>query len=85
MSGLELAFLTVEPEPQTGNFQLLLETGDSDRWIMAPLKEPQIRAAAQSFEQTKQQAQQIHFLAVQTDPESEAFAGFWLLQEFDIA
>lgn len=85
MSGLELAFLTVEPEPQTGNFQLLLETGDSDRWIMASLKEPQILAAAQSFEQTKQQAQQIHFLAVQTDPESEAFAGFWLLQEFDIA
>lgn len=85
MSGLELAFLTVEPEPQTGNLQLLLETGDSDRWIMASLKDPQLRAAAQSFELTKQQAQQVHFLAVQTDPQSEAFAGFWLLQEFDIA
>jgi len=85
MSGLELAFLTVEPEPQTGNSQLLLETGDSDRWIMASLKDPQIQAAAQSFELTKQQAQQVHFLAVQTSPESEAFAGFWLLQEFDIA
>lgn len=85
MSGLELAFLTVEPEPATGVPQLLLETGDSDRWMMATLKDPQLQAEVQGFELARQAAQQVHFLAVQTDPQAEVFAGFWLLQAFDMA
>jgi RNA-binding protein Tab2/Atab2 len=32
----------------------------------------------------KQQSGQVHFLAVQSDPQSEAFAGFWLLQAAEL-
>lgn len=78
MSGLDLAFVRFE----TGSTsRLLLETGDSDSWILAPLKDAQTLAEAKGFEAAKENAQQVHFLAVQSDSTSEAFAGFWLLQE----
>ncbi|MDJ0547491.1 MAG: Tab2/Atab2 family RNA-binding protein, partial [Microcystis sp. M53601_WE4] len=36
---------------------------------------------AKNFEEAKQKANNLHFLAIQSNPESESFAGFWLLQE----
>ncbi len=82
MSGLELAFLKFNETPPA---RLVLETGANDAWILANLTAPQLQAEAKGFETTKQQAQQVHFLAVQSDPQSEAFAGFWLLQELNLA
>lgn len=81
MSGLELAGLQYETSPA----QLLLETGISDRWILANLPTAQLQAEAAEFEAAKQAAKQVHFLAVQTDPQTEAFAGFWLLQALNLA
>ncbi len=81
MSGLELAFLTLEQERVP---QLVLETGASDRWILAPLRTPQLLSEAESFAAAKQKSGQLHFLAVQSDPKSETFAGFWLLQEAEL-
>lgn len=81
MSGLELACLTLETEPVP---QLILETGVSDRWILARLRTPQLLEEGRNFEQTKRQAGQVHFLAVQTNPQSEEFAGFWVLQDADM-
>lgn len=78
MSGLELAFLKFEPGSPS---RLLLETGASDRWVLANLKDPQTLTEAEAFEAAKQRTQQVHFLAVQTEPAAESFAGFWLLQE----
>ncbi|MBW4519998.1 MAG: Tab2/Atab2 family RNA-binding protein [Scytolyngbya sp. HA4215-MV1] len=78
MSGLELACVKFEREPTA---RLLLETGIDDRWILAPLSTTQTQAEAEGFEATKQKARRIHFLAVQSNPQSETFAGFWLLQE----
>ena len=78
MSGIELAFVRFESEPSA---RLLLETGASDSWILANIKDPQILAQAQGFESAKEKAGRVHFLAVQSSPTSEAFAGFWLLQE----
>ena len=34
-----------------------------------------------TLEKAKQNAQGFHFLAVQTTPEDESFAGFWMLKE----
>lgn len=82
MSGLELANVAFDSE---GTPQLLLETGVSDRWQLAKLANSQLWAEAQKFEAAKQQAQGVHFLAVQTNPESDRFAGFWLLQAPNIA
>ncbi len=81
MSGLELAFLRFDNVPVP---RLLLETGASDSWILANIKNPQTLAEANSFEDVKQRASGVHFLAVQSDPEAESFAGFWLLQEIDL-
>jgi hypothetical protein len=78
MSGLELAFVRFESQPLP---RLLLETGASDSWIFANIKDPKIIAEAKKFESAKENAARVHFLAVQSSPNSEAFAGFWLLQE----
>lgn len=78
MSGLELSCLTLEMDPKP---QLLLETGLSDRWVIAYLNDAQLVAEIEEFERTKQAAQQVHFVAVQSSPDSEKFAGFWLMQE----
>lgn len=80
MSGLELAFLKFN---QLGA-RLLLETGVTDSWILANIKNPQILAEAHGFEDTKQKAKGVHFLAVQSSPQAESFAGFWLLQELNL-
>lgn len=78
MSGLELAFLTINPNKVP---QLLLETDLSNRWILANLNSKALDEEGQNFEAQKLQAAGIHFLAVQSNPKSESFAGFWLLQE----
>ncbi|HAZ45334.1 MAG TPA: hypothetical protein DCZ55_12950 [Cyanobacteria bacterium UBA11371] len=77
LSGLDLASIKIDREKD----RLLLETGVSDRWILANLKDRALLAEAKGFEQAKQKAQGVHFLAVQSDPQAESFAGFWLLQE----
>lgn len=77
LSGLDLASIKIDSEKD----RLLLETGVSDRWILANLKDRTLLAEAKGFEQAKQKAQGVHFLAVQSDPQAESFAGFWLLQE----
>ncbi|MGD1854010.1 MAG: Tab2/Atab2 family RNA-binding protein [Leptolyngbyaceae cyanobacterium] len=78
MSGLELAYLDV----QLGQLsQLLLETGSNDTWIMAGLNSPDLKKEAERFMAAKEQANQVHFVAVQDSPDSESFAGFWLMQK----
>ncbi|MDY7016476.1 MAG: Tab2/Atab2 family RNA-binding protein, partial [Cyanobacteriota bacterium] len=78
MSDLELSFLQFEE----GAFpKVRLETGSSESWILANATTPEMRAEAKGFETAKEQAGGIHFLAVQANPESESFAGFWLMKE----
>ena len=77
LSGLEIAYLDV----QLGQIsQLLLETGSNDTWIMAGLNQPELKQEAEKFMTAKAQANQVHFVAVQDNPDSESFAGFRLLQ-----
>jgi hypothetical protein len=78
MSGLELATLQYDQETKPC---LVLETGVIDRWIMTPLSTPELQAEAAEFETTKQAAQGVHFLAVQSSPAVQTFAGFWLLRD----
>ena len=78
MSGLDLAFLAVNETPPA---RLLLETGGNDCWILANIVNSQTLSEAKGFLAAKEKAQQVHFLAIQSDPESESFAGFWLLQQ----
>lgn len=77
MSGLEVSELRVEAGKTP---RLILETGSADSWIMALLNTPDLQQEAQNFETAKTAANQVHFLAVQADPNAAAFAGFWLMQ-----
>ncbi len=77
MAGFELAAIAYESEPKP---QLILETGISDRWILANMNQPALVQEAQAFEKNKQATQQLHFLAVQPSAEVEELAGFWVLQ-----
>ena len=56
-----------------------METGVSESWILADIIAQETLAEAQGFEDAKEQAKGVHFLAIQSSPESESFAGFWLL------
>jgi RNA-binding protein Tab2/Atab2 len=77
MSGLEIVSLRYQPAPKSN---LLLETGATESWILARL-EGNTQQEAARFEATKAQANGVHFIAIQTNPEAEEFAGFWLLLE----
>ncbi|MFN6566034.1 Tab2/Atab2 family RNA-binding protein [Dendronalium sp. ChiSLP03b] len=81
MSGLELAFLKFDTSQGE---RLVLETGATESWILANIKNPQTLAEAKGFEEAKQQANGVHFIGVQSDPQAESFAGFWLLQEVNL-
>jgi hypothetical protein len=81
MSGLDLAFLAAVESPP----RLVLETGANDAWSLVPLTTPALQAEAQQFAAAKRAANDVHFLAVQTRPEAEAFTGFWLMQEVHLA
>ncbi|NEQ28573.1 MAG: DUF1092 family protein, partial [Microcoleus sp. SIO2G3] len=88
--GLDIAFLRFETESGGTSYnapipRLLLETGASESWILVNRLNSAQQKQAQEFEQAKRQAQNVHFLAVQSDPNSESFAGFWLLQELNLA
>ena len=78
MSGLEMGFLHLETQPLP---RMVLETGVSDSWILANLTNDQTLSEAKGFEEVKTQANGVHFLAIQSSPESESFAGFWLMKE----
>ena len=81
MSGIELAFVKFSPAPQG---KLLLETGGSDSWILVKQLDSAAQTEAAGFEDAKQKAKGVHFLAIQSSPETEDFAGFWLLQELQL-
>ena len=77
MSGLELAWLRFD----NSQGRLVLETGATESWILANIKNPQMKIEANNFEQAKQKANGVHFIGIQSDPNSESFAGFWLLRQ----
>ena len=78
LSGLELGYLKFQASPQP---LLRLETGVSDSWIVADLIDAASVQEATGFEAQKTTAENLHFLAIQEQPDSDTFAGFWLLQE----
>jgi hypothetical protein len=81
MSGLELSALVYEHQPTP---RLVLETGLSDRWTLATLGNPALVKEATVFQSQQQAAHNLHFLAVQSNAQSQEFAGFWVLQELGL-
>ncbi|MFK8181933.1 MAG: Tab2/Atab2 family RNA-binding protein [Phormidesmis sp.] len=90
MSGLEIAAVRAAKE-ESSNYvsknsetaRLLMDTGTTETWLLADLVGEETQAEGERFEVAKKAAQGIHFIAVQDNPESESFAGFWLMQNRD--
>lgn len=59
---------------------LILEAGLVDRWVVATFEDKEVAAAAQTYEQRKQQSRGLHFLLVQPDDSGMTYTGFWLLK-----
>ena len=90
MSGLEMGFLRVEVQEKPSSLsskqsdfpdQMILETGVGDRWVFANLPDSKTKEEGQSLEALKTAAQGLHFIAIQKDPDSERFEGFWMMNE----
>lgn len=84
MSGVDPVFMRFERSLMGDRVTMQLEASADARWVLAKLQAPKDQAAiaqADSFEKAKRDAQGFHFLAVQTNPELEHFAGFWMLKD----
>ncbi len=76
MSGIEISQIQL----QQGSYpRLILQTGASEAWILSDITNPDILEEAKGFQTAKEKANGVHFLAIQSDPNSDSFAGFWLL------
>jgi RNA-binding protein Tab2/Atab2 len=71
----------LEVTPREVTQKLILETGVLDRWILTPLPTQELQQEAARFEDFKKAANDVHFIALQVDPNVQAFAGFWLLRD----
>ncbi len=60
---------------------LILEAGESDRWVLATFDDPDVSAAGQQFEQRKQATRGLHFVLVQPDDCGVTYSGIWLLRQ----
>ncbi|NEQ49853.1 MAG: DUF1092 family protein [Leptolyngbya sp. SIO3F4] len=60
---------------------LILEAGLSDRFVLNTFEDPDVRGAANAFEQRKSTAKGLHFLLIRPDDSGMTYSGLWLLQE----
>jgi hypothetical protein len=86
---LQLAVWLEEVKPMSLNYiptevgksgGLILESGLSDRWVVATFEDEEVAKAASTYSQRKEVAKGLHFLLVQPDDSGMTYTGFWLLQ-----
>jgi hypothetical protein len=75
LAGLEPVRLSIDQR------SLVLDAGLENRWLLARLQEEEAIAALEAFEAARREAGGLQFLAIQSDPGSERFEGFWLLRD----
>ena len=80
MTGIEPVFLKAYGGKQAG---LVLEAGGDERYIVARFNDERTRQEGEGFESNKWNIRGTHFLAIQTNPQSQSFAGLWLLREVE--
>ena len=78
IGGLEPVKLTLDRN------QLILEAGQSDRWLVTDLQEDILMPLKKSFLESKEKADGLQFISIQSKPENETFAGFWMLKDIEI-
>lgn len=66
------------------NNQLILEAGQEERWLITDMNLKTSNFAKESFSLAKEKADGLQFISVQSSPEEEKFAGFWMLKDLFI-
>ena len=77
ISGIEPVRLVI------ANNQLLLEAGQEDRWLVTNFEDEYALEISKDFTNTRERAEGIQFIAVQSSPEDEKFDGFWMLRDIE--
>ena len=79
LGGLEPVALVQEKE------QLVLEAGQDERWLVTDMNKESSKFVEQSFKESKEKADGLQFISIQSTPEEEKFAGFWMMKDLSIA
>jgi hypothetical protein len=58
---------------------LILAAGLVERWVLTTFTDPEVQAAAQTFQTRMQASKGLHFILVQPDDSGMTYTGFWLL------
>ena len=61
--------------------QLVLEAGQDDRWLVSDLDPTAAVDVNAALNRALEQSQGLQFIAVQTNPEAQSFAGFWMMRD----
>ena len=75
LGGLEPVRLLVEGR------QLVLEAGQDDRWLVSDLDAKAAEAISNALSESKEIGKGLQFIAIQTSPDEQAFAGFWMMRD----
>ena len=75
LGGLEPVRLLVEGR------QLVLEAGQDDRWLVSDLDPSAAASITAELDRSKEHAKGLQFIAIQSSPEEQAFAGFWMMRD----
>lgn len=75
LGGLEPVRLMIEGR------QLVLEAGQDDRWLVSDLETTVAEEIEQALAGTRDGSKGLQFIAVQTGPEEQSFAGFWMMRD----
>tara|TARA_Y100001968_G_scaffold302160_1_gene315234 strand:+ start:13576 stop:14463 length:888 start_codon:yes stop_codon:yes gene_type:complete len=78
LGGLEPVVLLQEKE------QLILEAGQDERWLVTDMDKQTTTLARKSFQASKEKADGLQFISIQTTPKEEKFAGFWMMRDLTI-
>ena len=75
LGGLEPVRLLVEGR------QLVLEAGQDDRWLVSDLDDRAAQAITAALAESKEIGKGLQFIAIQTSPDEQSFAGFWMMRD----
>tara|TARA_Y100001968_G_scaffold89236_1_gene80298 strand:+ start:13535 stop:14431 length:897 start_codon:yes stop_codon:yes gene_type:complete len=77
LGGLEPVKIVLEKN------QLILEAGQEERWLITDVDQQTADFANQKFATSKEKANGLQFISVQSNPEEERFTGFWMLRDLN--
>jgi len=66
---------------QVDGRQLLLEAGQDDRWLVSDLDASAAKEIEQGLTNSREHVRGLQFISVQTNPETQSFAGFWMMRD----